>query len=120
MALVYSDRMHNSATDPAPMPPCPRCAGTHIVRNGANASGTPVFRCRTCRRRFVAAPKKGPVGESDQALVRRLLAERVGIRAIARITGRSRSWVQGFVNALYREGTPHDPGPPPKSRPARS
>ena len=112
--------MSNSATDPAPIPPCPRCSGTHVVRNGANASGTPVFRCRTCRRRFVATPKKGPVGESDQALVRRLLAERVGVRAIARITGRSRSWVQGFVNALYRDGTPHDPGPPPKSRPARS
>ena len=111
--------MRNSATDPAPIPPCPRCSGNHVVRNGSNASGTPVFRCQACRRRFVAAPKKGPVGDTDQALVRRLLAERVGVRAIARITGRSRSWVQGFVNALYREGTPHDPGPPPKS-PARS
>ena len=91
MALPYSDRMRYSATDPAPIPPCPRCSGTHVVRNGANASGTPVFRCRTCRRRFVAAPKKGPVGESDRDLVRRLPAERVGIRAIARVTGRSRS-----------------------------
>jgi transposase-like protein len=82
-----------------------------VVRNGANASGTPVFRCPACRRRFVAAPKKGPVGASDQALVRRL-AERVGIRATARITGRSRPWVQGFVNALYRDDTPRDPGRP--------
>jgi len=86
-----------------------------VVRNGANASGTPVFRCRGCHRRFVAAPKKGPVGEPDRALVRRLLSERVGIRAIARITGRSRSWVQGFVNTLFRDDTPHNPGPPPKS-----
>jgi hypothetical protein len=89
------------------------------VRNGSNASGTPVFRCRGCSRRFVAAQKKGPVGELDRALVRRLLGERVGIRAVARITGRSRSWAQGFVNALYRAGTPHDPGPPPTS-PVRS
>jgi transposase-like protein len=87
------------------------------VRNGANASGTPVFRCQTCARRFVAAPRKGPVGPEEQALVRRLLAERLGVRAIARATGRSRSRVQGFVNRLYREQTPHDPGPPPKSRP---
>ena len=107
--------MSKSATAPAPIPPCVRCLGTHVVRNGANASGTPVFRCQGCRRRFVSAPKKGPVGASDQALVRRLLAERVGIRAIARITGRSRSWVQGFVNALFRDNTPRDPGPPPKS-----
>ena len=119
MALSYSDGVSNSTPAPAPIPPCPRCSGTHVVRNGANASGNPVFRCQTCGRRFVAAPKKGPVGESDRDLVRRLLAERVGIRAIARVTGRSRSWVPGFVNALYREGTPHDPGPPPKS-PARS
>ncbi|MBP3954645.1 hypothetical protein J8F10_05030 [Gemmata sp. G18] len=84
------------------------------MRNGANASGTPTFRCRGCVRRFVAAPKNGPVGESDRALVRRLLGERVVVRAIARITGRSRSWIQGFVNAMYREGAPHHPGPTPK------
>ena len=119
MALSYSEWVSNPTTDPVLIPPCPRCSGTHVVRNGANASGTPVFRCQACGRRFVAAPKKGPVGEPDRELVRRLLAERVGVRAIARVTGRSRSWVPGFVNALYREGTPHDPGPPPKS-PARS
>ena len=89
------------------------------MRNGPNASGTPTFRCRGCGRRFVAAPKKGPVSPEDQARVRRLLAERMGVRAIARATGRARSWVQNFVNTLYRDDTPHDPGPPPK-RPARS
>ena len=109
--------MSESNTSSAPIPSCPRCSGTHVVRNGVNASGTQTFRCRACGRRFVAAPKKGPVGEGEQALVRRLLAERLGVRAVARATGRSRSWVQGFVNALYRENTPHDPGPPPKSRP---
>ncbi len=115
MARSYFDRVSNSVTDPAPIPPCPRCSGAHVVRNGVNASGTPVFRCQARGRRLVAAPKKGPVGEPGRDLVRRRLAERVGIRA----TARSRSWVPGFVNALYREGTPHDPGPPPKS-PARS
>ena len=109
--------MSDSITSSAAIPACPRCSATHVVRNGVNASGTQTFRCRVCGRRFVAAPKKGPVGEDEQALVRRLLAERLGVRAIARATGRSRSWVQGFVNTLYRENTPHDPGPPPKSRP---
>ena len=110
--------MSELTTDSAPpILPCPRCSATHVVRNGTNASGTPTLRCRACGRRFVAAPRKGPVGPEDQALVRRLLAERLGVRAIARATGRSRSWVQGFVNALYRAGTPHNPGPPPKSRP---
>ena len=109
--------MSESITSSAPIPPCPRCSATHVVQNGVNASGTQTFRCRVGGRRFVAAPKKEPVGEDEPSLVRRLLAERLGVRAIARATGRSRSWVQGFVNDLYREGTPHDPGPPPKSRP---
>jgi insertion element IS1 protein InsB len=88
-----------------------------VVRNGSNASGTAVFRCQECGRRFVAAPKKGPVSEDERALVRRLLAERLGVRAIARATGRSRSWVQGFVNALYRENTPRPRSAPKKSGP---
>jgi hypothetical protein len=37
-------------------------------------------------------------------------AERRSLRALARITGRSQSWLQGFVNELYRERTPHAPG----------
>jgi insertion element IS1 protein InsB len=106
--------MSESTVDPGPIPSCPRCSGEHVVRNGSNASGTPTFRCRGCGRRFVADPKKGPVGPEDQALVRRLLAERLGVRAIARVTGRARSWVQKFVNTVYRDQTSHDPGPPPK------
>jgi hypothetical protein len=39
-----------------------------------------------------------------------MLLERVGLRAVARITGRSRSWVQAQADALYRDETPHDPG----------
>ncbi|MCE9564572.1 MAG: hypothetical protein K8U57_21260 [Planctomycetes bacterium] len=53
------------------------------MRNGTNKSGTPTFRCRSCGRRFVTDPKKGPVGPEDQALVLRLLAERLGVRAIS-------------------------------------
>ncbi len=48
--------------------------------------------------------------EADKVAVERMRAERLSLRAIARITGRSRSWLQGFVNDLYRERTPHAPG----------
>ena len=58
----------------------------------------------------MAAPRKGPVPEADRQAVERMLAERLSLRAIARITGRSRSWLQGFVNDLYRRRTPHAPG----------
>jgi DNA invertase Pin-like site-specific DNA recombinase len=56
------------------------------------------------------------VSDDTKALVRRLLAERLSLRAIARATGVSRSWLQEFVNAVYRDETPHDPGPLKKSR----
>ena len=106
-------------SEPTPTPPCPRCRSAHVVRNGPNSAGTPTFRCRDCQRRFVAAPRKRPVAEELKQLVRRLLAERLALRAIARATGLSRSWLQAFVNELYEEGTPHEPGPL-KKRPARS
>jgi transposase-like protein len=97
-----------------PAPPCPRCGAAHVVRNGRRHEGVPSFLCRACGRQFVRSPRRGPVAEGTKALVLRLLGERLAIRAIARVTGLSRSWLQRFVNALYREQTPHDPGPLPK------
>ncbi len=91
-------------------PPCPRCSATHVVRNGLTHSGVPSFRCRGCGRRFVASPRKGPVPAEDKAAVERMLAERLSLRAVARITGRSRAWLQRFANELYRKRTPHAPG----------
>ena len=99
------------------LPLCPRCSATCVVRNGPNTASTPTFRCRACGRRFVAAPQKGPVSEEKRALIRRLLGERLSLRAIARVVGVSRSWLQEFVNGLY-EQTPWEPGPLKKS-PAR-
>src|SRR5262245_34208402 len=102
--------------DATPISPCPRCRGTHVVRNGYLRSGSARLLCRGCGRRFVPAPKREPVTDAQRELVRRLLRERVSLRGIARATGRSRSWVQTFVNALYRERTEWGPGPLKKSR----
>lgn len=107
--------------DATPLPPCPRCHATHVVRNGRLRSGSPRLLCRGCGRRFVPDPKRTPVTDDRKELVRRLLRERVSLRGIARSTGLSRSWVQTFANGLYRNDTPWDPGPlrppPKKSRP---
>ena len=108
--------METTPRTPDPIPPCPRCHSAHVVRNGKGRSGTPNFLCRGCSRRFVAHPKKGPVSEEIRQLIRRLLLERLSLRAIARITGVSRSWLQRFVNELYRDETPWEPGPLKKSR----
>ena len=89
-----------------PIPACPRCCTGRVVRNGATHSGEPSFLCRGCGRRFVADPERGPVGGATKDLVRRLLSERLSPRAVARAARVSRSWLQGFANALYREETP--------------
>ena len=111
--------MSQDTAEPAPIPPCPRCAAAHVVRNGPTHSGVPSFRCRDCGRRFVAQPKKGPVSEERQDLIRRLLAERLSLRAIARAVGVSRSWLQTFVNGVYDQ-TPWEPGPLKKTGRPRS
>jgi transposase-like protein len=109
--------MDTTTLESTVIPPCPRCSAAHVVRNGPNTAGTPTFRCRQCGRRFVAAPQKGPVSEDKRSLIRRLHGERLSLRAIARVAGVSRSWLQEFVNALYAE-TPWEPGSLKKS-PAR-
>jgi insertion element IS1 protein InsB len=83
--------MEIAALTTDPKPPCPRCGATHVVRNGKTQSGSPNFLCRGCCRRFVAEPKKGPISEEYKQLIRRLLLERLSIRAIARETGVSRT-----------------------------
>ena len=108
--------MDTETPSPKPIPACPRCQATHVVRNGKLRPGAPSFLCRGCGRRFVAAPKKGPVTEDRKDLIRRPLLERLSLRAIARATGVSRSRLRGFVNRLYREEAPWEPGPLKKSR----
>jgi transposase-like protein len=71
-----------------------------VARNGRTQSGAPNFLCRGCHRRFVERPKKGPVPESTQQLIRRLLRERMSRRGIARAVGVSLSWLRGFVNRV--------------------
>jgi transposase-like protein len=102
--------MNTIASEPISVPPCSRCAATHVVRNGVNSAGTPTFRCRCCGHRFVANPRKGPVSAEKRDLIRRLLLERLSLRAIVRAVGVSRSWLQRFVNTLYAQ-TPWEPGP---------
>lgn len=54
------------------------------------------------------------MSEDREDPIRRLPAGRLAPGAIARATGVSRTWLQGFVNALYRDEAPHDPGLPKK------
>lgn len=92
------------------LPRCPRCGADHVVRNGRTQAGSVNLLCRGCGRCFVPDPKRPPITPEREALVRRLLLERLGLRAVARSAQVSRAWLQRFANRLYREDTPHTPG----------
>ena len=80
------------------------------MRNGKTQAGSVNLLCRGCGRGFVPDPKRAPITPEREELVRRLLLERLSLRAVARAAGVSRSWVQRFVNDLYRRDTPRTPG----------
>ena len=104
--------MHSITPDDR-RPPCPRCGSTVVLLNGVGRGGTQNHMCRDCGRQFVLAPRRGPVGDEKRRLVERMLLERLGIRAIARVTRLSRSRVQRFANDLLRERTWHPDIPAP-------
>ncbi len=58
----------------------------------------------------MAALRNRPVPAGEKAAVERMRADRLSLRAIVRITGRSRTWVRSFVYHLDRYRTPHGPG----------
>jgi insertion element IS1 protein InsB len=108
--------MSDTTPSRPPVPLCPRCGSASATRAGLTHNGVPSFRCPDCRRRYVAAPRKGRVTDDRKHLVLRLLGERMSLRAIARVTGLSRSWLQAFANDLSQSRTPWEPGPLQKKR----
>ncbi|WP_420804776.1 IS1 family transposase [Nitrosococcus halophilus] len=80
---------------------CPRCGGTHIVKNGSNGVGTPKFLCKVCGRQFVEDPKNCSITQETKELIDKLLLERIPLAGIVRVTGVSERWLQYYVNDKY-------------------
>ena len=88
-------------------PPCPYCGSTDILKNGSTHHKKPKFLCKTCRRQFIENPQKKVITPSEQLTVEKLLKERISLRGIARALEISLSWIQTFVNNLYRSSPLH-------------
>jgi len=80
---------------------CPHCCSKHIVKNGSFGNGKPKFKCKTCGRQFVEKPKKQPILDGVKQLIDKLLLEKIPLAGIARVTGVSDRWLQGYVNDKY-------------------
>lgn len=101
-------------------PLCPACGTLRVVRNGLNGSGTQASLCRGCEGRFVERPIVAPTSKETQPLILRLWSERMSLRVIARVAGVSRSWLQQFVNRLYRDESKGAVRPAPDPREKKS
>jgi transposase-like protein len=72
--------------------PCTRCASPNIRKNGHTPSGRQKFVCKDCG--FAGTlDLKSDERAARMSLVERLLTERLSRRAIARLTGVSRSTI---------------------------
>ena len=55
-----------------------------VVKHGTNRGGTARCRCKECQRTFTPEPNPRQTSQATKEAVERALAERLGVRAIAR------------------------------------
>jgi len=72
-----------------------------MVRNGHIYNGKAKLACKACQRQFVENPMWKSIAEETQALIDKLLLERLSLPAIARVSGVSKQWLESYVNAKY-------------------
>ena len=95
---------------------CTRCSSVAVVKNGHAHTGKQRYLCRACRYQFTFEPTWHRISPDTEALVDRLLTERISHRGICRVTGVSRSWLRLHLKKLQKlvqHGIP-DEAPPPK------
>ena len=81
---------------------CPNCKAEHVVKYGKTRSGSQNYKCCECGRRFVEQPSKKYISQETWEQVDKLLKEKLSLRGIARVTGISGTWLQRYVNQLYK------------------
>ena len=80
---------------------CPKCGSDNIVRNGKIHNGKQRFLCKECGRQFIENPSKKIISQETKDIIDKLLAERISLAGIARVTGVSERWLQNYVNEKY-------------------
>lgn len=78
--------------------------GKHIVKKGFNSAGHQVYMCRYCHGNFVETVNTPlyykHLDEKEIELIGKLANEKMGIRAIERVTGHHRDTVSRIVKDL--------------------
>jgi insertion element IS1 protein InsB len=80
---------------------CTRCGSSHVIKNGLSAGKKPRYKCKACQYQFVVNPQNKVVNATKREIVRGLLVERIGQRAICRAANVSRTWLKKFTAQEY-------------------
>jgi IS1 family transposase/transposase-like protein len=86
---------------------CLDCYSQHLVKNGFNALGKQMYRCKKCGRQFVLNPAKTVISDEKRKLIDDLLLERIPLAGIARVLRISERWIQDYVNKKYDQTPRH-------------
>jgi transposase-like protein len=76
---------------------CPRCKSSKYKKNEHIHNGKHNHYCHDCSRQFVQCFAQYLISEDKQALIERLLLERISLRSIGRAVGVSLKWLLGFL-----------------------
>ncbi len=83
--------------------PCRKCQSEDLVKNGTNASGSPLYHCKTCGAYGVLEPRDGYTQEEKEIIIK-TYQERASMRGIERIYGVCRqtlsAWLEEKADAL--------------------
>lgn len=83
----------------APLPKCPSCGSSCVVKNGKSHTGKQNHKCRHCGRQFVAAPTNPVVSAETKVLIDKLLSEAIPVASIARVTEVSETWLYNYLKS---------------------
>ena len=86
---------------------CPDCQSTHIKKNGHTHYGKQNYQCTNCWRQFVESGQAWFVNDTDKAIIKKLLLERISLSGICRVCDVSETWLLRYIKELY-EALPED------------
>jgi insertion element IS1 protein InsB len=86
---------------------CPQCGSRQYKRNGRVHTGKQNHKCKACGRAFVLVPENHVITEEQQALIERLLLERISLRGICRAVGVGLRWLLRFMVTRFATAPDH-------------
>jgi transposase-like protein len=87
----------------SPLPTCPTCHSSNVVKNGSIHNGKQNHKCKECGRQFVRDPQNKIIDEVTKRWIDKLLLEKIPLAGIARVAEVSEVWLQQYVNAKYAQ-----------------